>query len=121
MNDNEEPNNHLYQNVKIDKVALQASPEDGVLLEVTKIKCVKDNTTDIGVDVGPIDPGNNNERVYNDESEMSSYLPTNVHKKKKKEIIHDQFLGQSEKHDWHIGSEPLSEFGAPFQSIFKQP
>lgn len=114
VNDNGEPNNHLYQNVKIDKVALQALPENGVLSEVTKIECMEDSTTDIGVDVGPIDPGNNSERVYNNESEMSSYLPTNIHKKKDKDINHDQFLRQGNKHDWHIGSEPLSEFSVQY-------
>lgn len=81
----------------------------------------KISTTDIGVDVGPIDPGNNSERVYNSESEMSSYLPTNVHKKKEKDIIHDQFLRQGNKHDWHIGSEPLSEFSVQYLAAMSFP
>jgi len=32
VNDDGEPNNHLYQTVKIDKVALQALPENGCSL-----------------------------------------------------------------------------------------
>lgn len=42
VNDNGEPNNHLYQNVKIDKVAIEALPENGVLSQVTKIECMED-------------------------------------------------------------------------------
>jgi len=120
VNDDGEPNNHLYQTVKIDKVALQALPENGSLPELTKIECADDSTTEIDVDVGPIDPGSN-ERVYNEESEMSSYLPTSLHKKKEKEIIHDQFLGQNEKHDWHIGREPLSEFSVQYLAAMSFP
>lgn len=54
-------------------------------------------------------------------SEMSSYLPTSLHKKKEKEIIHDQFLGQNEKHDWHIGREPLSEFSVQYLAAMSFP
>lgn len=91
-----------------------------MLPELTKIECVDDSTTEIDVDVGPIDPGSN-ERVYNEESEMSSYLPTSLHKKKEKEIIHDQFLGQNEKHDWHIGREHLSEFSVQYLAAMSFP
>lgn len=50
VNDDGEPNNHLYQTVKIDKVALQALPENGSLPELTKIECADDSTTEIDVD-----------------------------------------------------------------------
>ena len=41
-------------------------------------------TTDI--DAGPLDP-DNNERAYYNESKMSSFLPTNVHRKKKRILL----------------------------------
>ena len=52
---------------------------------------------------------------------MSSYLPTNVNKKKEKEIIHDQFFGQTVRHDWHVGSEPLSEFNVQYFATMSFP
>ena len=120
VNKNGEPNNHLYQNITIDKDALQALPENGVLSDITKIQCAEDDTTEIGVDVGPTNV-DNNERVYNDESEMSSYLPSNVHKRKEKEILHEEFLQQSEKHDWQVGSEPLNEFSVQYLAAMSFP
>lgn len=81
------------------------------MMECTEIE---DADNEIGIDTGP---GNsdNEEKVYNDESEMSSCLPSNIHKKKReKDIIDDQFLNQSQKHAWQIGSEPLSEFSVQY-------
>ena len=52
----------IFWNHTIDKDALQALPENGVLPEVTKIEYPESNTTEIGVDAGHINP-DNNERV----------------------------------------------------------
>ena len=43
----------------------------------------------------------------NSESEMSSFLPTNVNRKKEKDIIDENFLDHTIKHNWNVGSEPL--------------
>lgn len=47
---------------------------------VTMMECteIEDADNEIGIDTGP---GNsdNEEKVYNDESEMSSCLPSNIH------------------------------------------
>ena len=48
------------------------------------LECVDDDASDEpGIDTGP-DNSENYEKVYHDESEMSSFLPTHLHKKKKK-------------------------------------
>lgn len=77
----------MYQNIKIDKQILEGLPENGILPGVTMMECteIEDADNEIGIDTGP---GNsdNEEKVYNDESEMSSCLPSNIHKKKEKRI-----------------------------------
>lgn len=71
------PNNVLYQNVKIDSQSLQTLPENSMLTGVNTLECVDDDTSDEpGIDTGP-DNSENYEKVYHDESDMSSFLPTN--------------------------------------------
>lgn len=85
VNEKGEPNNHLYQNITIDNEILETLPENGILHGVSTIECKEneDDENDIGVDAGPVN-SDNDEKVYNDESEMSSYLPMNLHKKRKR-------------------------------------
>ena len=54
------------------------------------------------------------DKVYDENSEMSSFLPTNINRRKEKDIIRNQFLDQTKKHECHVGNEPLNEFTVPF-------
>ena len=54
------------------------------------------NKDQVNTDVGPVDP-DDNERVYNNESGMSSVLRTNVNRKKEKDIIGENFLDHTIK------------------------
>ena len=74
----------------------------------------------VNIDVGPVDP-DDNERVYNSESEMTSFLPTNVDKKKEKDIIDENFLDHTVKHNWNVGSEPLNEFSIQYLASMSFP
>ena len=116
VNKDGEPNNFLYKDVQISKENLDELPENGVLLNVSKVECgIKVNEqsdSNVDIDRGPVD-FDDNETVYNSESEMGSFIPANIETKKEKEIIEDQFVKQP-THNWTIGSEPLSEFDVQF-------
>ncbi len=117
-NEKGEPNNHLYQHVRIDNGILDSLPEDGVLSDVSTFNdAASENEVEkiVGIDAGP-ENSDPNDKVYSEDSEISSYLPTNVNRKKEKELIDDEFLKvkSSKKHKWEIGNEPLSEFNVPF-------
>lgn len=71
------------------------------------------SNSNIDIDSGPVD-FDDNEKVYNSESEMGSFIPTNIDTKKERQIIEGEFLKQPETHNWTIGSEPLSEFNVQF-------
>ena len=45
---------------------------------------------------------------------MGSFIPTNIDTKKERQIIEDEFLKQTQTHNWTIGSEPMSEFNVQF-------
>ena len=116
-NENGESNNPLYKDVKIDEQNLARLPENGVLKNVTRVECREDeigkHSDDVEIDSGPVD-FDDHEKVYNSESEMSSFIPTNIDAKKEEEIITDEFLKPPEKYNWNIGKEPLSEFSCQY-------
>lgn len=111
VNKDGEPNNFLFKDVKINEQILADLPENGVLLDVTRVECKEEESeksdTHIDIDSGPVD-FDENEKVYYSETEMGSFIPTNIDTKKEKQIIEDKFLKQPQTHNWTIGSEPLS-------------
>ena len=122
-NENGEANNHLYRNIAIDNERLKALPENNTPSTIPKIDLAENTDSDedqVNIDVGPVDP-DDNERVYNSESEMSSFLPTNVDRKKEKDIINDNFLDHTVKHNWNVGSEPLNEFSIQYLASMSFP
>ena len=96
----------MYQYVAIDCNALDSLPENGVLNNITTVDLENDQAEgqEVGIDLGPNHPSTD-DRVYDENSEMSSFLPTNINRKTEKEV-HDQFLDQTKKHEWHTGNEP---------------
>ena len=76
-----ESNNFLYKDAKISEQNLAKPPENGVLLNVSKVECgIEDNDlsdSNMDIDSGPID-FDENEKVYNTESEMGSFIRANV-------------------------------------------
>ena len=72
--ENGEPNNLLYKNVKINRQTLANLPEHG------------DSTIeneDVGTDTGPVN-FEDDEKVYNSQTEMGSFVPTNVDTKRER-------------------------------------
>ena len=111
--ENGEPNNPLYENVKIDRQTLANLPEHGVLSDVTRVEC-GDSTIeneDVGIDTGPVE---DDEKVYNSHTEMGSFVPTNVDTKRDEEKISEEFLNAPQQYNGNIGDEPLNEFDCQF-------
>ena len=78
-----EPNNHLYQNFTIDHNALDSLPENGAL-NVTTVAIENDHAEgqEVGIDLGPNNLDMSDDKVYDENSEMSSFLPININRKK---------------------------------------
>lgn len=93
VNETGEPNNFLYKDVKINHQNIADLPENGVLIGVTRIECGDQNQKfndkddcEIDIDSGPVD-FDDNEKVYNSQTEMGSFIPSNTDTKKEKNII----------------------------------
>ena len=114
-NANGEPNNHLYKNVKIDRETLSNLPENDILSDVIRVEgeVKSDDNEDVDIDTRPVH-FEDDEKVYNAETEMNSFVPTNIDSKKEKEIINEQFLHAPQSFNWDIGDEPLNEFSCQF-------
>ena len=87
--------------MKIDNQTLVNLPEHGILSYVTKVECEvnADENEDIGIDTGPVNDVEDDERVYNSEIEMNSFVPRRNTKL---------------SFNWNVGDEPLSEFNCQF-------
>ena len=81
LNESGKPYNHLYQNVAIDRNALDSLPENGVLNNITTVDLENDQAEgqEVGINLGPNNP-NTDDKVYDENSEMSSFLSTNINK-----------------------------------------
>jgi len=104
LNSNGQPNNPLYQNVKIDTEILASLPENGVLSHISTVDCEdSDSDIDILTDEIPFDSGPVNcddaEKVFNSETEMTSFIPSNVDKKNEKDVIDSEFLQQPQTYN----------------------
>ena len=128
-NSNGEPNNFLYHNVNIDTERLNKLPEDGHIklseLEVSANldDCeemdyetdIEDNDLDNDgnnlPDFGPINE--NEERVFDKNSEMSSFIPSKIEISKEADQIRDDILNQSEN-ELDIGNVPVNEYNTPY-------
>ena len=77
----------LYKDVRISKDNLTQLPEHGVLSNIPKVECEVENndaeSLHIKADSGPVEY-DDNETVYNSNSEMGSFIPSNVSTKKRK-------------------------------------
>lgn len=123
VNESGEPNNFLYKDVKISHQNIADLPENGVLIGITRIECGDqnqkfnadddDDDSEIDIDSGPVD-FDENEKVYNSQTEMGSFIPSNTDTKKEKNIIQGTFLNESQVHHWNIGSDPINEFDVQY-------
>lgn len=75
---------YKYKDVKISHQNIADLPENGVLIGVTRIECGDQNQkfnandnddSEIDIDSGPVD-FDENEKVYNSQTEMGSFIPS---------------------------------------------
>ena len=120
-------NNPLYQTVRIDYNQLENLPDNGQLECIRKVNI--SNTDDHqceqpNIDRGPVDT-NKEDIVYDENSEMSSFLPVNIDTKKQTELLKDE-VSQSRTDNrntfpWTIGDNPLSEYDTEYLATMSFP
>jgi len=114
------PNNFLYKDIKIDMERLTQLPENGFLdfpdREIESSDKDQENDTseqnenDIP-DLGPVEQ--NEERVFDENSEMGSFMPSKIETSKESTKIREDIIHPL-VNELDIGIEPINEFNTPF-------
>ena len=105
-------NNPHYAGLTINDNALNSLPEDGVppdlMIVETDTDIVSDN--DCSPDVGPPTENPSEDIVYNDSTEMSSFLPVGEQQQQEIQAVRNQ-LCENEPMQWpSVENEPLNEY-----------
>ena len=113
-------NNSHYKDITINQNSLNSLPEHGVphgLLSVETENIDLDATCE--PDLGP---QNEDDIVYNEGTEMSSFLPIPECQQQEIEAVRQQLSNDSNHLPWPtVGSEPLNEYVTPFLATMAFP
>ena len=80
-----------------------------------------DDHGNIGIDRGPVDPQGDAEVVYDENAEMTSFMPTPVNQKKETDLISQKIQPDQPKHPWKIDSDPFNEYSTEFLATLSFP
>ena len=119
-------NNPYYSEVTINVDGLNSLPENGVPSHLTTVETDHDVVSDdiCSTDLGPPTDNPSEDIVYNNSTEMSSFLPVGEQQQQEIEAVRNQ-LSESEAIDWpSLENEPLNEYQVShlatmaFQTLF---
>ncbi|CAB4029508.1 Hypothetical predicted protein [Paramuricea clavata] len=105
-------NNPHYSELIINEDALNSLPENGVPPGLMTVDTDDDIVSDdnCSPDVGPPTDNPSEDIVYNDSTEMSSFLPVGEQQQQEIEAVRDQ-LSENEPMPWlSVENEPLNEY-----------
>ena len=107
--------------VQVNPRSLNSLPENGVPHDLISVETENDGRDSLDPDLGP---QNEDDIVYNEGTEMSSFLPIPPCQQQEVEAVHQQFcLTHHNKHiPWPtVDNEPLNEYLTPFLATLAFP
>ena len=113
-------NNPHYKDVEINSEALDKLPINGVPADLVTVETdQEDNIESFEPDIGPL---NEEDLIYDRDSEMNSFLPVPQLQTKEIDAIHEKLSENSEALQWPtISDTPLSEFSTSFLATMSFP
>ncbi|XP_020896155.1 uncharacterized protein LOC110235051 [Exaiptasia diaphana] len=113
-------NNPHYSDVQIDQEALNALPDNDVPYDLLTVQT--DETSDNNEpDLGPPTDNHSEDRVYNESTDMSSFLPIGEEQEQEIDAVRQQLLGD-EPMSWPtVEDQPLNEYQTPFLATMAFP
>jgi hypothetical protein len=105
-------NPHLYAGLTINDNALNSLPENGVPPDLMTVETDKDivSDSDCSPGVGPPMDNPSEDIVYNDSTEMNSFLPVGKQQQQEIQTVRNQ-LSENEPMQWpSVENEPLNEY-----------
>ncbi|KAJ7321802.1 hypothetical protein OS493_033655 [Desmophyllum pertusum] len=97
--------------------SLNSLPENGIPSDLLTVETDDQIVSDENVqpDPGPATYNPADDTVYNESTEMSSFLPVGEHQQQEIEAVRNQLLSAQELMEWpSVGDEPLNEYQTPF-------
>lgn len=117
-------NNPLYAELEINMKSLNSLPENGIPSDLLTVETDDQIVSDENVqpDPGPATYNPADDTVYNESTEMSSFLPVGEHQQQEIEAVRNQLLSAQELMEWpSVGDEPLNEYQTPFLATMAFP
>ena len=81
----------------------------------------EDCNFDIGIDRGPMNTDDDTEIVYDENAEMSSFIPTAIDYQKEAYVITESIRENATKHPWQIDSNPFNQYRTEFLATMSFP
>ena len=116
-------NNPHYRDVTINEHALQCLPVNGVPSGIMTVECDTDIMSNevTSPDLGSTTDNGEEDTVYNQTSEMSSFMPVNEQQQQELEAIKDK-LCPNEPVNWPtVNNQPINEYQIPFLATLALP
>ena len=105
-------NNPHYAELQINEEALNSLPDNGVPPDLMAVETEHEISSDDSetADLGPPSENPSDDRVYNDSTEMNSFLPVGEQQEQEIEAVRNQ-LSSNEPMAWPtVENEPLNEY-----------
>ena len=115
-------NNPQYSEVLFNEDALNVLPENGVPSELMTVETDNDIVSDnCSPDVGPPTDNPSEDIVYNNRTEMSSFLPVGEQQQQEIGAVRNQ-LSENEPMQWpSLDNEPLNEYQVSYLATMAFP
>ena len=115
-------NNPQYSEVLVNEDALNVLPENGVPSELMTVETDNDIVSDdCSPDVGPPTDNPSEDIVYNNSTEMSSFLPVGEQQQQEIDAVRNQ-LSENEPMQWpSLDNEPLNEYQVSYLATMAFP
>ena len=115
-------NNPHYKDVIINHHALNCLPVDGVPSAIVTVESHKDIVSDeLESDLEPSTSIDEEDKVYDHSSDMSSFMPVNQQQQQELSAIKDQLQPRQSMNWPKIDKQPLNEYDTPFLATLAFP
>ena len=115
-------NNPQYSDIEIDEQALNILPNNGVPSELLSLETDEDIISgDSEQDLGPPTDNPSEDTVYNESTDMSSFLPVGEQQEQELNAVRNQLSGD-EPMSWPtVKDQPLNEYQTPYLATMAFP
>lgn len=116
-------NNPHYADVEIDELALNSLPDNGVSTDLLTVETEDHILSDenIDFDLGPPTDNHSEDTVYNESTDMSSFLPVGQQQEQELNAVRTQLSGNDQMSWPSVDDQPINEYQTQFLATMAFP